>query len=170
MKQLITSQFPYERVHLSGSPRIRFYKINDGVDAVIRFRRFRVLPHARQLLVDEHPIDLGGRAFDVLMVLLGAGGTIITKAEIMSRVWPSTIVEKSNLKVQMSALRKVLSADRDVIKTVHGRGYVFTGEVTTAPIVPSPSRVRSRIVLHSLCAKSLPRRGYPASGVDISRG
>jgi DNA-binding winged helix-turn-helix (wHTH) protein len=169
MKQLITRQFAYEPVHLSGSPRMRLYEINSSGDAVIGFRQFRVLPHARQLLLDEHPIDLGGRAFDLLMVLLGAAGTVITKAEIASRVWPSTVVDESNLKVQVSALRKVLSADRDVIKTVHGRGYVFTGEVTTAPIVPGPSHVRSRIVVHSLCAKSLPRRNNPASGVDISR-
>jgi len=169
MKQLIKRQFPYEPVHLSGSPRMRLYEINGSGDAVIRFRRFRVLPHARQLLIGEHPIDLGGRAFDLLMVLLGAAGTVITKAEIVSRVWPSTVVDESNLKVQVSALRKILSVDRDVIKTVHGRGYVFTGEVTTAPIVPSPSPVRLGLVLHSLCTKSLPRRGNSASGVDISR-
>ena len=43
---------------------------------------------------------------------------------------------EGNLKVQMSALRKVLNEDRDVIKTVHGRGYVFTGEVTMASVEP----------------------------------
>jgi hypothetical protein len=43
-------------------------------------------------------------------------------------------VEESNLKMQMSALRRVLNADRDVIKTVHGRGYVFTSEVTAVSI------------------------------------
>jgi DNA-binding winged helix-turn-helix (wHTH) protein len=169
VQQLITRQLPYEPVHLSGSARMKFYEINGGGEAVIRFRRFQVLPHARQLLVDDHPIDLGGRAFDLLLVLVGAAGTVITKAEIVSRVWPSIAVDESNLKVQMSALRKVLSADRDVIKTVHGRGYVFTGEVTTAPIVPSSSTMQRGIVLHNLCTKSLPRRGNPASGVDISR-
>ena len=168
MQQLITRQFRYEPVHLSGSVRMKSDEINGGV-AVIRFRRFQVLPHARQLLVDEHPIDVGGRAFDLLMVLLAAAGTVITKAEIVSRVWPSIVVDESNLKVQISALRKALSTDRDVIKTVHGRGYVFTGEVTTAPIAPSPATAGWGIVLHSLCAKSLPRRGNPASGVDISR-
>jgi DNA-binding winged helix-turn-helix (wHTH) protein len=169
MQQLIMRQFPYKPVHLSGSPRTKLYEISGGCDAVIRFGRFRVSPHARQLLLDEHPIDLGGRAFDLLMVLLGAAGTVITKAEIISRVWPSIVVDESNLKVQISALRKVLSADRDVIKTIHGRGYVFTSEVTTASITPSSSTVRWGLVLHNRCAKSLPRRGNPASGVDISR-
>jgi FixJ family two-component response regulator/DNA-binding winged helix-turn-helix (wHTH) protein len=105
-------------------------------DAVIRFSRFCVLPHARQLLVDGQPVELGSRAFDLLMALIGAPGILITKREIISRVWPDTVVEESNLKVQMSALRRVLNADRDVIKTVHGRGYVFTSEVTTASIEP----------------------------------
>ena len=105
-------------------------------DAVIRFGRFCVLPRARQLLVDGHPVELGSRAFDLLMVLIGAPGILVTKKEIISRVWPETVVEESNLKVQMSALRRVLNADRDVIKTVHGRGYVFTSEVTTASNKP----------------------------------
>jgi DNA-binding response OmpR family regulator len=104
--------------------------------AVIRFGRFCALPRARQLLVDGQPVELGSRAFDLLMVLIGAPGILITKKEIVSRVWPDTVVEESNLKVQMSTLRKVLNVDRDVIKTVHGRGYVFTGEVTTTSIKP----------------------------------
>jgi DNA-binding winged helix-turn-helix (wHTH) protein len=101
-------------------------------DAVFWSGRFYVLPGARQLLVDGQPVELGGRAFDLLMVLIEAPGTLITKREIMSRVWPDRVVEESNLKMQMSALRRVLNADRDVIKTVHGRGYVFTREVTIA--------------------------------------
>jgi FixJ family two-component response regulator/DNA-binding winged helix-turn-helix (wHTH) protein len=112
------------------------HEANIGGDAVIRFGQFGVLPRARQLLVDGQPIELGSRAFDLLMVLIGAPGTLITKKELIRRVWPDTVVEESNLKVQMSALRRVLNADRDVIKTVHGRGYVFTSEVTATSIKP----------------------------------
>src|SRR5207253_5121626 len=43
-----------------------------------------------------------------------------------------------NLKVQMSALRRVLNTDRDIIKTVHGRGYLFTVEASAASIQPDP--------------------------------
>jgi DNA-binding response OmpR family regulator len=112
------------------------HEVSVSGDAVIRFGRFCVLPRARRLLVDGRPVELGSRAFDLLMVLIGAPGTLVTKKEIISRVWPDTVVEESNLKVQMSALRRVLNADRDVIKTVHGRGYVLTSEVTAAPIEP----------------------------------
>jgi DNA-binding winged helix-turn-helix (wHTH) protein len=42
-------------------------------------------------------------------------------------VWPGIVVSEENLKVQVSALRKALGADRDVIHTEFGRGYRFTG-------------------------------------------
>ena len=105
-------------------------------DKIFRFGRFCVLPRARQLLIDGQPVELGSRAFDLLLVLIGAPGTLIAKDEIISRVWPNRVVEESNLKMQMSALRRILNADRQVIKTVHGRGYVFTSKVTTASSEP----------------------------------
>ena len=128
----IPGQFAYQPMLHWERPRINQHPVSASSDAVIRFGRFCVVPRARQLLVDGLPVELGSRAFDLLMVLIKAPGTLITKNEIVSRVWPDTVVEEANLKVQMAALRKVLSENRDVIKTVHGRGYVFTGEVTTA--------------------------------------
>jgi DNA-binding response OmpR family regulator len=112
------------------------HEISVSGDAVMQFGRFCVLPRARQLLVDRQPVELGSRAFDLLMVLIGAPGTLVTKKEIFSCVWPGTVVEEANLKVQMSAVRKVLSRDRELIKTIHGRGYVFTGEVSKASVEP----------------------------------
>lgn len=103
---------------------------------IIRFGRFCVLPQARQLLIDGQSVELGSRAFDLLLVLIEEPGTLITKDEIIRRVWPNRVVEESNLKMQMSALRRILNADRHVIKTVHGRGYVFTSKVTTASSEP----------------------------------
>jgi FixJ family two-component response regulator/DNA-binding winged helix-turn-helix (wHTH) protein len=120
-------------------PMLRWYPPTSGQrevsvsgDVVIRFGRFCVLPRARQLLADGQPVELGNRAFDLLMVLIGAPGALVTKKEIFSCVWPDTVVAEGNLKMQMSALRKVLSQDRDLIKTVHGRGYVFTGKVSAS--------------------------------------
>jgi hypothetical protein len=43
----------------------------------IEFGRFRVLPHRRELLAEGRPADLGGRAFDVLMVLIEASGAVV---------------------------------------------------------------------------------------------
>jgi len=137
MQQLLMPrQFTHQPMLHWDPPSTSRQKASASGDAVIRFGRFRVLPRARQLMVDRQPVELGSRAFDLLMVLIRAPGTLVTKNEIVSRVWPDTVVAEENLKVQMSALRKVLKEDQDVIKTVHGRGYVFTGEVTTASVEP----------------------------------
>jgi DNA-binding winged helix-turn-helix (wHTH) protein len=105
----------------------------------IRFRRFTVLPHRRELLADGRLIELGSRAYDLLIALLTARGTLVTKAEIFRHVWPSTTVEESNLRVQIATLRKALGKDRDIIKTVTGRGYIFVTEATAGSPEPVPS-------------------------------
>ena len=137
MQQLLMPrQFTHQPMLHWDPPSTSRQEVSASGHAVIRFGRSRVLPRARKLIVDRQPVELGGRAFDLLMVLIRAPGTLVTKNEIVSRVWPDVVVAEGNLKMQMSALRKVLNEDRDVIKTVHGRGYVFTGEVTMASVEP----------------------------------
>jgi DNA-binding winged helix-turn-helix (wHTH) protein len=100
-----------------------------AVEAALVFGRFRVLLRPRQLVADGTPIELGTRAFDLLLVLLAANGSLVTKDELLSRVWPGIVVAEENLKVQISALRRALGADRDFIRTEFGRGYRFTTAV-----------------------------------------
>jgi predicted ATPase/DNA-binding winged helix-turn-helix (wHTH) protein len=97
--------------------------------ASLAFERFRVLPHRRELVADGQLVKLGGRAFDVLMALIEACGAIVSKDALMTRVWPDRVVEENNLQTQIVALRKALGADRELIRTVSGRGYQFIGEV-----------------------------------------
>jgi DNA-binding winged helix-turn-helix (wHTH) protein len=96
-------------------------------DAAFEFGSFRVLLRRRQLVANGVPVVLGTRAFDLLLVLLEADGLLVTKEELLSRVWPGIVVSEENLKVQVSALRKALGAERDVIRTEFGRGYRFSG-------------------------------------------
>ncbi len=103
----------------------------------IEFGRFRVLPRRRELVVEDRPLELGGRAFDVLLVLIEASGAVVSKDVLMERVWPDRIVEENNLQAQISALRRALGADRDLIRTVAGRGYQFTGEIRTVSAGPN---------------------------------
>ena len=103
---------------------------SERADAAIEFGRFRVLLR-RQLLAGGVPVELGARAFDLLVALLEADEALVTKQELMSRVWPGLVVSKENIKVQVSSLRKALGADRDVILTDFGRGYRFTGVLTS---------------------------------------
>ena len=76
------------------------------------------------------------RAFDVLMTLIEARGAVVSKDELIERVWPGRIVEENNLQAQVSALRRAFAADRDLIRTVAGRGYRFTGEIRTISAPP----------------------------------
>ncbi|HZZ21779.1 MAG TPA: AAA family ATPase [Roseiarcus sp.] len=97
--------------------------------AITKFGRFAILPHRRQLLADGRPIRLGGRAFDLLSALLETPGAVVGKDELLSRIWPGRVVEENRLQSEIWALRKALGADRDLIQTVAGRGYQFTGEI-----------------------------------------
>src|SRR5712675_2456047 len=126
-------------------------------DAALEFGRSRVLLRRRQLLADGVPVELGTRAFDLLLVLLEADGLLVTKEELLTRVWRGIVVSEENLKVQVSALRKALGADRDVIRTEFGRGYRFTGllctnNVTDASLSPMrPKQRRGRILFSQNC-------------------
>jgi DNA-binding winged helix-turn-helix (wHTH) protein len=133
-------------------------------DAVVEFGCFRVLLRQRQLVADGVPVELGSRAFDLLLVLLEADGLLLTKEELVSRVWPDVVVSEENLKVQVSALRKALGADRDVIRTEFGRGYRFTGVLRSnaaADARQRPPRPKLR---------SAPTLPSPASGGGLGRG
>ncbi len=105
----------------------------------LEFGRFRLLTRQRELRIGEQPVALGSRAFDVLLVLIEAGGDLVTKEELLARAWPGIVVEESNIQVQISALRKVLGKDRNLILTVPLRGYRFTGEVR---VVREPGEVQ----------------------------
>jgi len=100
-----------------------------ALPASVEFGHFRVLPRRRELLADGKPIKLGGRAFDILLVLIEAHGAGVTKDALMERVWPGRIVAENNLQSQIAALRAALGRDRDLIRTVSGRGYQFVGEI-----------------------------------------
>ena len=70
---------------------------------------------------------------EILIVLLERPSELVSKQELMARVWPNTVVEPENLKVQISALRRALRDGRDgnrFIITIPGRGYCFVAPVT----------------------------------------
>ena len=74
------------------------------------------------------PIAVGSRALDVLDVLVGRAGDLVSRDEFMTAVWPATVVEDTNLNMQIAALRRTLDegrADGSCIQTIPGRGYRF---------------------------------------------
>ena len=74
--------------------------------ASVSFGRFQVSPHRREFLADGRPVQIGGRAFDVLMALIDAQGSVVSKRALMERVWSDRIVEENNLQIQISAIAR----------------------------------------------------------------
>src|SRR5262249_42592160 len=101
----------------------------------VSFGPFRLLPTQFLLLEGDKPVPLGSRALEILTVLLERPGELVSKQELMARVWPNVFVEPANLTVHMSALRRTLRDGRDgnrFIVNVPGRGYSFVASVAVA--------------------------------------
>jgi predicted ATPase/DNA-binding winged helix-turn-helix (wHTH) protein len=107
--------------------------------AGIAFGRFQVLPDRREVLADGRLVKLGGRAFDVLMALIEARGAVVSREALMARVWQGRIIQENSLASQIAALRAAFGAERTLIRTVSGRGYQFTGEISVVPASPAGS-------------------------------
>jgi len=95
----------------------------------LKFGRFQLRRRQRQLMSDGAPVELGGRAFDILLTLIDADGEPVGKDTLIDRVWAGAAVEEQNLTVQIHALRKMLGDDHHLIRTVARHGYSFTGKV-----------------------------------------
>jgi TolB-like protein/Tfp pilus assembly protein PilF len=96
----------------------------------VTFGQFQLDLGKRELRRAGTLVKLGSRAVDVLCVLARAEGQVVTKAALMAEVWPSVIVEDSNIQVHVSNLRKSLDDGTDgqgFIVTVPGRGYRLLG-------------------------------------------
>src|SRR5580704_8885333 len=127
----------------------------------VQFGRFRFQPHRGEFLADGVPVQLGNRALGILKLLIEARGDLVTKDEILARVWPETVVEESNLQVQISALRKALGNDRGYIRTISGRGYRFVGEIDTSVQVATPEGA------HAAPATNIPSPTTDLIGRDV---
>ncbi|KVN03066.1 ATP-binding protein [Burkholderia diffusa] len=84
-------------------------------------------------------LRIGARALDILEVLHRANGSLVSKDDIMDAVWPGLIVEENRLQVHVATLRKALGPNRDLIKTVPGRGYLLIAHPPVAHTVAPPA-------------------------------
>lgn len=108
----------------------------------LEFGNYRLKRAERRLLAPNGPVELSGRSFEILSMLLERPDDVISKTELFDAVWPGLVVEENTLQVHISALRKLLPAE--MIVTVHGRGYKYAGPKpfvatadATAPTRPS---------------------------------
>jgi DNA-binding winged helix-turn-helix (wHTH) protein len=114
-------------------------RIRGASAQAIFFGRFCLLPAQQLLLHEDVPVPLGGRAMDILIALVERAGELVSKAELMARVWPNTFVAPANLTVQLCAVRRALGDGRDgnrFVINISGRGYQFVAPVTFAQDMP----------------------------------
>src|SRR5580692_2265945 len=81
----------------------------------------------RELRTRGVPVPVGSRAFDIIETLVRSAGDLVTKDDLMERVWSGAIVEENTIQVHISALRKALGTNRGMLKTESGRGYRLLG-------------------------------------------
>ena len=72
-------------------------------------------------------MPVGGRAFEVIEVLVRSAGELVTKDELMNRIWPGAVVMENTLQVHALAVRKALGPYRGLLKTESRRGYRLLG-------------------------------------------
>ena len=110
---------------------VRKVAVSGGQEFI--FGSFRVVPQRRMILRDGVPLRLGSRAREILFALVERAGEIVTKRELMTRVWPDAFVEEATLRVHIAILRRAL-ADGPVgiryVENINGRGYCFVAPVT----------------------------------------
>ncbi|WP_372784506.1 transcriptional regulator [Phenylobacterium sp.] len=134
----------------------------------VSFGPFRLSLRLRTLSRAEGRIALTSRAFDVLATLIQSASAVVTKDELMQRVWGGLIVEENNLHVQIAAIRRALGVDERYIVTIHGRGYLFAGDLRPAPNEAAKASLAASLASLSreeaMAVLGLSRSWEPAAG------
>jgi predicted ATPase/DNA-binding winged helix-turn-helix (wHTH) protein len=110
-------------------------QIAGGVARVFSFGPFRLFPDQRQLLEADKSLSIGSRALEILITLVERPGQLVSKEELMARVWPNVYVEPANLTVHVAALRRILGDGREgnrYLVNIPGRGYRFVAPISVA--------------------------------------
>ena len=101
---------------------------------VLEFGDFALDEGSYQLRRSGTPLALEPKVFDVLCYLMRHRGRVVSKDELLEKLWPGEFVTESVLPSNVAQLRRALGDDRRgrFIKTVYGRGYQFVAEVREA--------------------------------------
>ena len=102
---------------------------------VVCFGPFRLCATERILEKGGLPVRLGSRALDILITLVKRPTEVVSKKELIARVWPDLVVDEGSLRFHISALRKALGEGRSgerYVTNVSGRGYCFVAPISHA--------------------------------------
>ncbi|NUU39305.1 winged helix-turn-helix domain-containing protein [Pseudomonas sp. C2B4] len=113
-----------------------------SLEQAVHFGPYRIYPGQRLVMEADQPLRLGRRAMDILLILLEHAGNVVSKQQLIARVWPNSVVEEINLRVHMAALRKALGdgqAGQRYIITVAQRGYSFVAPYSVERVEQQPA-------------------------------
>jgi predicted ATPase/DNA-binding winged helix-turn-helix (wHTH) protein len=105
----------------------------------VSFGPFRLLATERLLEKDGVALNLGSRALDLLVALVERAPELVSKRELMARVWPNLVVDEGSLRFHIASLRKVLGDGQSGIRyvtNVAGRGYCFVAPIERSAVKP----------------------------------
>jgi len=91
---------------------------------------------SRQLLRRGEPVHLSRKAFDLLELLIDTRPRVLSKADLFDRLWPKTVVVDANLSNLIAEIRAAIGDEPrkpQLVRTVHGFGYAFIGQVRSEP-------------------------------------
>jgi len=111
-----------------------------GSQDVICFGPFRLSTTERLLEKGGGRVQLGSRALDILIALVERPAEVVSKKELIARVWPDLVVDEGSLRFHISALRKALGEGRSggrYVTNVSGRGYCFVAPISRAASPPT---------------------------------
>ena len=75
-------------------------------------------------------MPIGAHAFEIIEILVRSANELVTRNDLMDRIWPGAMVGENTLHVHISAIRKAFGPDRAMLKTASGRGYRLLGSWT----------------------------------------
>ncbi|WP_448107134.1 ATP-binding protein [Pseudomonas azerbaijanoccidentalis] len=134
-------------------------------DTVLRFGPYAFHLNQRLVLEGDQPLRLGGRALDILQVLVEHAGSVVSKEELIAQVWPRSVVEEINLRVHIAALRRAFRDGQNghcYIVNIPQRGYSFVAPVQQASELTPISLESLHKPQHNLPARLTPVTGRDA--------
>jgi predicted ATPase/DNA-binding winged helix-turn-helix (wHTH) protein len=143
--------------------------VREDTTEIWSFDQFRLSPKERWIERSGVRLDFGGRTFDVLLALMDRAGEVVSKRDLLNRVWPDTLVEEVSLRVQIATLRKALDDSKDsnrFIANVPGKGYSFiplVSKASTAKLRKAPTERHSQTNLPTLPFRMIGRESELAN-------
>lgn len=112
-----------------------------------KFGPFLLCRSERRLEQHGEVVAIGSRALDILIILVDRAGEVVTRRELLERVWPDLVVEESNLRVHVANLRKLLGDGETAkfIANISGRGYSFIAPVQWADVIEPSNRLSAKV-------------------------